>query len=644
MIGGIKSSHSQVETLMRNYDECYRKLLLDLEPYLTGNPFMTSDMSGQQLSALALADSFYKKLCPNDSSLEADAAALKKFLSINNSISSDPWDFCANDEIEATFWDYFRNNYQAALGFEVEGTNFDLEFITEHMAVGPGTAQKAVNTDFLSKLFEGPVSYTSEYLIPLYRSAIAKTNLWADAEHLRSSKFPFVKVKGGRIFFAKKNAEISRTCCTPSNLGLLFQMAAGAFIEQRLEKYFGISLSTQPDKNRELARIGSIDGSFGTTDLISASDSVAFQLFQGIQENNLLRYVMIQSRDEVAVLPDGSEVELKMMSTMGNGYTFPLQTLIFASAVKSVYEMMGLRPSAAATCHPGETRFGVFGDDIIVCREAYNFTNRMITKLGFTVNEAKSFNTGSFRESCGSDYFAGRNVRGVYIRTLETPQQIYSAINRLNRWSALNGIPLHNVVRYLGSLVRSVQVPPSAPDDSGIRVPFRATLPAVDNRYWYSYRYYRRLAREVIVDSFIPESISHQGPTSPSVRIKTKNGKRKLTRKLSPIPSPTDSSEFLNEFGKGVGYLGGYVRRRDLCLTEENLDDYLMGRTLCSPKISRRDPSGARPRYLLVKDSIPYWDWPGPEDPWRCRSRAEFLQLHSTWEGVVMASLCVSSG
>jgi len=616
---------------MRNYAEVNRLLLWDLEPYLTGNPFMSSDMTGEQASALALADSFYKKLCPNDNSKDADAKALEKFKHINGRILDVPFDFSANDEQEATFWDYFKNNYRNALQFEVEGTNFDLAFIRENMTVGPGAAQKAVNTDFLSKLFEGPVSYTSEFLIPLYRSCLAETGLWAEAELLRSSKYPFAKVKGGKIFFAKKNAEISRTCCTPANLNLMFQMSAGAFIEMRLEKYFGISLSTQPDKNRELARIGSQDGSFGTTDLVSASDSVSLQLFREIQEDNFLKYIMLASRDECAVLPDGSEVVLKMMSTMGNGFTFPLQTLIFACAVKSVYEMMGLRPTAASACHPSETRFGVFGDDIIVCREAYDFVNKMITKLGFEVNDAKSFNTGPFRESCGEDYFLGRNVRGVYIRSLETPQQIYSAINRLLRWSSRSGINLVRTVNHLRGLTQCVYVPFSESDDAGIKVPLRATFPVVDNRYWYSYRYYRRLAKEVVVDSFLSSPFEFMGPPKP----------QKSRRKATSLQA---SEEFQNEIGKGVGYLAGYIRRRDLSLTDENIDDYLMGRIDVSPKISRRDPSGARPRYRLVSGSIPNWDWPGNSDPWRCSCETTFRQLHSSWERTVMASLCVSSG
>jgi hypothetical protein len=618
---------------MRDYAGLRRKLLLDLEPYLTGNPFMSSDMNGQQLSALALTDSFYKKLCPNDSSPEAEANALKKFLAINNRISDEPFEFPVNHETDSVFWDYFKNSFQEAVSFEIEGDNYDLAFITESLNVGPGTAQKASNTDFVSKIFEGPVSYTSEHLIPLYRSALASTSLWADAEHLRSSRYPFVKVKGGRVFFAKKNAEISRTCCTPANLNLMFQMSCGAFLENRLLKYFGVSLSTQPDKNRELARIGSIDGSFGTIDLVSASDSVSFQLFLKIMPDCFLKYVMLQSRDELAVLPDGSEVGLRMMSTMGNGYTFPLQTLIFASAVKAVYEMMGMRPSAASSCHPSRTRYGVFGDDIIVCREAYSFLVKMLTKLGFEVNEAKSFNTGSFRESCGSDFYLGRNVRGVYIQSLETPQQIYSAVNRLTRWSSRNGVPLQNLLRELRGLVRTVLVPPSASDDSGIKVPFRATTPRVDNRYWFRYRYYKRLARDVVVTTTYPGEVTWEPDGEEGT---SRPGHRKVAR-IDKIPF--SSPEFLNEFGLGVGVLGGYIRQRDLSLTEMNVDDYLMGNLPVSSKISRRDPSGARPRYRLMTDSIPYWDWPGQTNPWGPCSDTEFLQFHSQWELTVMASL-----
>jgi hypothetical protein len=575
---------------------------------------------------MALTDSFYKKLCPVDDTREPDARALEKFLMINDRISDQPWAFPVDDEQDACFWDYFLNNFRNALQFEVEGNNYDLKFITEHMAVGPGASQKAVNTDFVSKLFEGPVSYTSEYLIPLYRSALSETGLWADAERHRSSKFPFVKVNGGKLFFAKKNAEISRTCNTEANLEMLFQMSIGAFYCDRLLKYFGISLSTQPDRNRELARVGSVNGSFGTTDLISASDCVSWQLTLHAHEECFLKHVLKACRSDKTVLPDGSEVVLKMTSTMGNGFTFPLQTLIFASAVKSVYEMMGLRPTTKVkgidpTYHPSETSFGVFGDDIVVHQSAYNTVNRMLTKLGFEVNDAKSFNTGSFRESCGRDYVGGLPVRGVYIRSLETPQQVYSAINRLLRWSSLHGIPLVRTINKLRSFVREYKVPPSESDDAGIKVPFKLTTPKVTNRYWYSYRYYRRMVRKAAI------------PEEPGANPE----------------KGTSGISFANPYGIGVGYLGGYIRRPDFSLTDDNFLEYDFIEHKSVAQISFRDPIGAKARYRLSTAEIPYWDWPGAQAPYD-----QFLgwkdfdkeitggvspQLYDVWKTTVLATL-----
>jgi hypothetical protein len=657
---------------MRDYAEVQRMLLWDLEPYLTGNPFMSSDMDGKQVSALALAGSFYKKLCPLGTNGKADQAALEKFLRINDSIPVAPFDFPVDDEQDATFWDYFKNSFRDALQFEVEGTNYDLSFIRETMTVGPGSAQKAKNTDFASKLFEGPVSTTSEFLIPLYRSALSETGLWAEAELLRSSRFPFVSVKGGKVFFAPKNAEISRTCCTPSNLGLVFQMTIGAFMEQRLGKYFGISLSTQPDKNRELARIGSIDGSFGTIDLVSASDSVSWQLVLKLLEDSFLKRVLMECRDEFAVLPDGSSIALNMTSTMGNGFTFPLQTLIFASAVKAVYEMKGLRPttvmSQSGDLHPSRvssqsnrTLYGVFGDDIVVEKSTYDTVCRMLKKLGFEVNDAKSFNTGDFRESCGEDWFRGRNVRGIYITSLETPQQVYSAINRLLRWSARSGIPLVRTISSLRRLVRNHKVPPSASDDSGIKVPFRATRPSVSNRYWFRFRFYKRLGVRVEA-SVGPTGLEVMSPAartqiSGSLRLEDSGFRaRKVDRRVEESSNKPRKSgprfverstqpEYWNPVGLEVAFLGGYIRSNELSLTESNLDDFLMGKIKVASSISRRERRGGRPRYKLVNDEIPWWDWPGNTGT-KTYTGFEFDEEYggvtpreySAWESTVLAT------
>ncbi len=585
---------------MRDYASLFSKLLADLELETMGPGHIYSDMDPRLVARNSLASSFYKKLCPVGNSKVADAAALDKFLSINSAIP-ETYSFGAESEVESCFWDYFRNHLNTALLPHESIGSFELDSIREGMMAGPGAAQKADSSTLVSKLFEGEMSYTNSDLIPYYRAALVETGFWADAEMRRFQKYGFTKVQGGKLFFAPKNAEISRTCCTEANLNMLIQKSIGAFMEFRLGWYFGVSLENQPDKNRELARIGSEDGSFGTIDLTSASDSISLDMLRQALQPSFLKTMLLMSRSEDAILPDGSSVKLRMISTMGNGFTFPLQTIIFASAVRAVYQLMGF------PCDCSKTQFGVFGDDIIVRRETYDFLIKMLNKLGFSVNVGKSFNTGSFRESCGSDFYRGYNVRGVYVKSLEIPQQVYSLINRLNRWSTLHGILLTRTMAELMCWIRDIRVPPSLADDSGIHVPFKATIPSVDNRYWFQYRYYKRKVKRIAFDE--PDDA------------------------LKPAFNPE---------GFAVGVMSGHIRRRETSFTKTDDSawnhDWSFSATL-------RDRVGARPRYQVARDSIPYWDYWLPKMARRSLYGEEHVCVdlpigsHGSWEATVMATL-----
>lgn len=167
----------------------------------------------------------------------------------------------------------------------------------------------------------------------------------------------------------------------------------------------------------------------------------------------------------------GQPVELHMVSTMGNGYTFSLQTILFSAIVRAAFSVAGM-----ATVNPRGNcwgNWGVNGDDIIVpAGLVTRLTVRCLQLLGFTTNTAKTFVEGPFRESCGGDYFEGRNLRGVYIKSLEKPQDIYAAINQLNLFSTRTGVSMPRAVQYLASKVKCRYVPCHEADDSGIRVPF----------------------------------------------------------------------------------------------------------------------------------------------------------------------------
>lgn len=594
---------------MYPYPGLLESLKLDVGGLCYGSPgaALSSDMTVREVRCHMLYRSFYKKLEPNGMSAEANERALEKFKRLNANISTDPFEFPVESEQDSLFWDYFRDNILKCLRPSDE--DFDLEYIRSTFTAGPGASLKCWNEHFYTKMFQSRITMTHPYLLALYRAAISESDTWSLAEELRDTRFGHEVVSGNRLFFVPKTAEISRTCCTEPLVNMLIQQALGAFLSSCLAKSFGISLKTQPDFNRELARIGSVDGSFGTIDLQSASDSISMSLVRRIVPGNLLGYLEL-SRSRSTVLPDGSEMDLNMISTMGNGFTFPLQTIIFACAVRAVYQMMGL------DSHCPRTQFGVFGDDIIVRKDAYAFVVRSLTKLGFQVNDDKSFNTGSFRESCGHDWYDGHFVRGVYVRSLETVSDVYSAVNRLNRWSALSGVRLTNTVRFLrASLKRELLVPFSEAIDGGIQVPFSQTVPKVDNAYWFQYRVLVRKAKRHKVPETVEDSVAA-------------------------------GYKSFNTFGWAVTFLGGYARREDRLLkSEQEGPQEDPACTYPGAYMVPRDVDGVG-RTKVIRKSIPFWDWRGPErsarvdaykyepyvdDPHRFFS-------HSAWEGAVTAN------
>jgi hypothetical protein len=181
------------------------------------------------------------------------------------------------------------------------------------------------------------------------------------------------------------------------------------------------------------------------------------------------------------------EVELNMVSSMGNGFTFPLQTIFFSCIVRAVARVQGL------TLHDphGEQlgNWGVFGDDIIAPKIIAPHVIRVLKLFGFRVNEAKTFVEGPFRESCGHDYYRGQNVRGVYIKHTSTMQARASAINQLLLFSTRTGLLVTHLVRELKGTARFHFVPRWENDDAGIKVPLIRVPKKKRSKRFQSYLY-----------------------------------------------------------------------------------------------------------------------------------------------------------
>jgi len=263
-------------------------------------------------------------------------------------------------------------------------------------------------------------SYREAYCIPKY-AILNQEVFWNTV--IRN-------VDTNRIAFVPKNAHTDRSIAIEPAMNLYLQLGVDGFIRRRLKRW-GVDLDDQT-KNQRLAGQGSKEwmGSdpFCTLDLAAASDTVSISLCRTLLPPQWFNYLM-DLRSPRGVV-EGVEIEYEKISSMGNGFTFALESAIFAAlAFAAVKETQG-----QATKHD----FAIFGDDIVVRSSVVPLLVKALNQSGFSINEEKSFVSGPFRESCGADWFCGQPVRPVFLtESPETVCGVWCDLNRLRRTLSL---------------------------------------------------------------------------------------------------------------------------------------------------------------------------------------------------------------
>lgn len=456
---------------------------------------LASCTSAREAASLLLKASFFKKFEEYDAGRRADAdsRALSKFLSINNRCGT--W---RRDRRETLYLDcligYFKDEVHR---FFNPGNRLPLvstfEEILQSARTGPGAALGSLGNDFYTKMFSSDLCSTSRVLEYAYSNYFKMSPLWSDAEKSRQAEnFGYKVVPGNRLTTVPKNVDISRVIAVEPNLNMFFQLGLAEILTRRLKKVFNIDLSSQQLVNRELARRSSLDDDLVTIDLESASDSMPWNMIRDYFPRDVVSLLSIL-RSPSCTMPNGEQVTLHMISTMGNGFTFPLQTIVFCCAVTACLRYLSKESRKA-----GQT-WSIFGDDIIVSSVIAGPMVHLLEHLGFQVNMQKSYFEGPFRESCGSDYFRGQNVRGVYVKRLSRVQNRYAVINQLNHWSARTGIPLSNTVKYLLRTVPDNPVPVWDNDDAGLKVPFDLVKNKMVHPQYQSIMYRRFVSKPLVI-------------------------------------------------------------------------------------------------------------------------------------------------
>jgi len=478
---------------MRDYARLYASLEHDL--HLTADSSEPPEGCNTPMDAAksALLRGLFKKLAPQGQTPQVIEATVAKFVAFNSTVAFVPPTSSDSDHM-VYLMHLFRDSIWQLLDLDGDGDGCSFDYVATHWSPGPGSNVKANPTNLYTKLWDSNHSYYDPYTLALFRAAVCNSETMITAYQQWSKSFKPVQIEGNALFTVPKNSEISRTCCTEALLESLFQQGVGSFIEERMAARWNIHLDRQPDFNRSLCRKGSLTGAYGTIDSSMASDSIAVDLCRWCLPPSVLKWVLLL-RARRTRLPSGSYIDLNMVSTMGNGFTFPLETAIFASAVRAVYQSKGIPCSFGRD----SSNAAVFGDDIVVRKDCYEAVILLLQRLGFTVNVGKSFNSGHFRESCGFDYWLGELVRPVFIETLEAAQDVYSAFNRLSRWSAVHMVPLGRTLFTLLSWAPYLGVPFSEADDSGFKVPSTYAPTKVDERGWFKYTILEAISTATVV-------------------------------------------------------------------------------------------------------------------------------------------------
>lgn len=270
-------------------------------------------------------------------------------------------------------------------------------------------------------------------------------------------------VSGSKLTTVPKNQETDRVIAIEPSGNSALQLALGVYVAEVLRS-IGLDIKTQSDKNKALACKGSIDGSLATIDLKWASDLITPRLCELLLPRPVYDTMMLL-RSDTAVMPCGKEIKFHMMSTMGNGFTFPIMTLLLVALIYATTERCS-RPF-----HIDWTRVGVFGDDIICPTEQAPALIQVLEGAGLVVNNDKSFVTGTFRESCGGDFMDGYNCTPFYIKSLASQADVYIAINTVLEFCGRHNVLLLETLKYLRSLIEGELffVPEWAQPFAGVR-------------------------------------------------------------------------------------------------------------------------------------------------------------------------------
>jgi hypothetical protein len=241
--------------------------------------------------------------------------------------------------------------------------------------------------------------------------------LWG--KHLDEVGYPTFQV-GNKVITVPKDATTNRVIAVEPGINLWFQKAVGNMIDRRLRRC-GVDLRYQ-SKNQRLAYKGSLSNLIASVDLSSASDSISRAVVEELLPPRW-HSIMDSCRSHYGS-QSGQPVLWNKFSSMGNGFTFQLESLIFYAVAFCCTEYLNQDVSLVSA----------YGDDVLLPSVCFELFQKMMDFYGFRVNGKKSHHDSPFRESCGAHYYLGVDVKPIYLKDrVESVLSVYRLANAIRR-------------------------------------------------------------------------------------------------------------------------------------------------------------------------------------------------------------------
>lgn len=351
------------------------------------------------LADAASADARYQKALTKFLSSEEACAQTNAFIT---RLINGPYE-CDKEHALYLFLQKWRRNMSRVLGPLPKRLGFEF-------SSGSTLSDKGQETTLPDKLSSEPTCYAD--CLDIHRHTI-------DGMHTATNRWNPNIVKYNKFFTVDKNAEEDRGCAVEASEAIRLQLAIGKELRKRYHRFFGIVLEEAQELHRRLVCDASWKSSdlireLATIDLSSASDTIARELVRALLPSDW--WLLLNScRAHFTKVGDRIYHSAKF-SSMGNGFTFELETLIFRTLLMTL------------ECEEAYA----YGDDLIVPEKDFRTVCNALKVWGFTPNLKKTFGEGPFRESCGGDFFDGYEVRPYFLKeTPEAPHQWMAIHNGL---------------------------------------------------------------------------------------------------------------------------------------------------------------------------------------------------------------------